>query len=1040
MSYRRAKPQLRKTLLALLLTSIGRAQPDPFLQALPELRRLLYQDRPAFVRALKPWEEKLPDWTPGPARSEFFELRANFCSSQRNPEGEIANLLAAIGEPGLDPHRKFHCRLELARAYLYQKNHSAYQQTLFEAVKESPARLYESELSALLRLQNEEAKERGDLTFNFTYYQMNAQKARPGYIYPLLELAEWYRAQGQTQAQLEWWSAARDSLQNDPKSAADPREWGALWRAAPASQKAWALEQQLLCLQSQSPLQQARARVDIAVGMQGQESPAADIEAVLQPALIQLQETPDPDYRTYQSLSTLYRKQPEKAALYLRRALEMAEHSPGEKVGLGHLYFSLAATLEVASQPEEGLSIFRQGLLYVIEKEPDQVPRFFVRCVLAASRLNREDIVQELRSQILEALPRLSPDKQGLALEALLESYLQESQECTQVLVRMRTFYQQRMVESLQEQNWEAYAQAGRGLSTTLGRLGDHRSSREVLQQVLNHTISQRMREIVEEQLLDLLVYSQETRTAEALAQRLMDEPDSRRRRVGLEKLVTLRMRQGQWQAALDRIGTDPQTSNMLYSRFQCLQKLRRWSECWQALEAWERAFPPDASRRTQSLMTRADLCKEMGQPQQALRWKAQALDHLLQHPDPFEAVLYLSRVSDWRPPYQQILNVMNPAQSRQLTALWGKALAQSNRQAQAQELLHLSSPPQEPLGAVLDRLRLAHPELESSIGLHSANLSLLQKHLRKDQWLVAYLPVEEQILLVVLTRDSQTYQKLPVSLIFLEKQVDQDWLACSRHQKADLDGWKQRLLEPVNQLGHPRSLLIAPCGPLWKLPFTALAAPDQSVSLLSTTDFTRLAEGQAAPFRGGRALAIGAPPAAELPGAEAELRKLASIWPGCQLKLGPQATPAVLLEQKQPLALLHIATHTLARPEDPLQSGVQLHGSNLLLTQLHQLNMQKGSLVVLSSCRGALPLNPGQMQPISLSSALSAAGAQTVIANLWDADDQAAALFFDHFYRRLAQHRQVAKAFQEAQQALRRADPDPYYWAGFCLLGNPPL
>lgn len=137
------------------------------------------------------------------------------------------------------------------------------------------------------------------------------------------------------------------------------------------------------------------------------------------------------------------------------------------------------------------------------------------------------------------------------------------------------------------------------------------------------------------------------------------------------------------------------------------------------------------------------------------------------------------------------------------------------------------------------------------------------------------------------------------------------------------------------------------------------------------------------------------------------------------------------MLQQKQPLALLHIATHTLARPEDPLQSGVQLHGGNLLLTQLHQLKLRKDSLVVLSSCRGALPLNPGQLQPISLSSALSAAGAQTVIANLWDADDQAATLFFDHFYRRLAQHHQVAKAFQQAQQALRRAYPDPYYWAG---------
>lgn len=90
------------------------------------------------------------------------------------------------------------------------------------------------------------------------------------------------------------------------------------------------------------------------------------------------------------------------------------------------------------------------------------------------------------------------------------------------------------------------------------------------------------------------------------------------------------------------------------------------------------------------------------------------------------------------------------------------------------------------------------------------------------------------------------------------------------------------------------------------------------------------------------------------------------SIWPGCQLVFGPRATPAALLQQKQPLALLRIATHTL-------QSGVPLHGGNLLLTPLHQPKLRKESLFVLSSCRGALP-----------------------------------------------------------------AYPDPYHWAGFCLLGNP--
>ena len=1041
----RMKLETRKTLVALLLTPLCAAQPDPFLQALPELRNLLYHDRDAFARALKPWEERLPDWTPGPSRAAFYELRADYCVRQRDSQGQIANLIAAAAEPGLEAHWKLRCRLNLASVYLYQKDHPAYQKTLQEAVRESPARLYEGELNELLSLHNEEAKQRGDLAFNFVYSQLEAQHARPGYTYPLLKLAEWYRAQGRSEAQLEWWLAARDSLQKDPKQSADPSEWGALWRAAPASQRAWTLEQQLLRLQDQTPQQQARSRIDIAVTMRGQECTPAEIEAVLQPALQQLQRTPDPDYRTYQSLSTLYRNQLQQAALYLRQALHMAEQNRSERNRLGHLYFSLASTLEDAKQPDEGLSIFRQGLLYAMEEEPDEVPRFFFRCVLAASRLGREDSLNELRPKILDFLPRLSPDEQGLALNALLQSYPSASPESIQVLTRMRAFYQKRMAQDLQEQNWQAYAQSGRGLATTLGKLGDRRSSRQVLEEVLGQTISQTMREIVEEELLNLLVHSDETGAAEALARRLSQEPDARRRRVGLENQVALTVRRGQWQTALELIGEQPKSSALLYQRFVCLRNLRRWPESWQALEAWERAFPPDSGKLAQSYLYRAELCEAMGQKQSAGDRREQALSAILKHPQPLDGVNYLRRTSDWRAPFQQMLQVMSRPQASQLAADWALVLAQTRREAQGRELLQSLAPqypelapPKEPLGAVLDRLRLARPDLESSLALNSNNLALLQKHLQKDQWLIAYLPLEDQLLLVVLSRDSQNYQKLPLSLSTLEKQIEQDWLACSRHKKADLHSWKERLLDPIQQFGRPRRLLIAPTGPLWKLPFPALVAPDQSVSLLSSTDFSRLAEGQGASFRGGAALAIGAPPVANLPGAEAELRKLASVWPTCQLRLGAAATPAALLQLKQPLALLHIATHTVARPEDPLQSGVQLHGGNLLLTQLHQVKLRSDSLVVLSSCRGALPLNPGQLQPISLSSALSAAGAQTVIANLWDADDQAAVLFFDHFYRHLARHHQVARAFQEAQQALRRVHPDPYYWAGFCLLGNP--
>ncbi len=1041
-------------LLFLLLTALARA--EPFLEALPQLRQILYTDRVAFQKAFQPWEDKLPDWSPGPARAACFELRASFCRLLADREGEIANLVAAVAEPGLELRWKFRTRLDLAQAHLWRKDQPAYQKVLLEAVREGPAVLHPGELELLLSLKNDEASQRGDLAFNFIYQQMSAQQ-QPG-AYAKIRMAEWYREAGRPEAQMEWWLAARDTLQNDPRQSQDYRQWGALWRAAPLVHRAETMAQQLFLLQSLSPLEQARARVSIASAMQWQQGDRADIEAVLQPALGQLQETPDSSPRIYEDLARLCDKQPDLAATYLRQALELARKDPGQK--LGHLYFSLACELEDGGHLEQSLATFQDGLVHVLKHEPEEVPRFFSRSVSAASRLGREDRLSELRALILEHLARLPRNSQGLALDALLDSYSsQQTEQRTQVLIRMRTFYQRSLQECRHSQSWEEYAQAGRGLATVLGRLGDRRAQRQVLEEVLDQTLPQVMREIVEEELLQLQLYSGDTTSAGALAEKLRAAPDPRRRRKGLESLVWLRVRQRQWQAALQFIGELPEkelSSDLFFQRYFCLKQLSRWSEASQALEAWELAFPPPPDRRAQSCFDRAELAEGAGRTEEARVFTEQGFAALLKHPQPHLAASFvvkrIARKSDYRQPLQQLLDGMSPTQKSDLLARTALALARAGRKKEGRQLLLSAgvtdpklalvypefgghTPAKEPLGAVLDRLRLARPDLESSIPLRSTNLAQIQGHLHKDQCLLAYLPADQEILQVTLTRHSQDYQKLPISPSFLETQIEQDWQALARHQSVHLEDWKRRLQPPA----QPRRLLIAPTGPLWKLPFPALVGPDQSVSLLSPTDFSRLADGPSAPFRGGPALAIGAPPAAQLPGAEAELKKLAQLWKNCSLKIGARATPTALLSQPKPLALLHIATHTLARPEDPLQSSVQLHDGNLLLTQLHQLKLRKDALVVLSSCRGALPLNPGQNQPISLASALSAAGAQTVIANLWDADDQAAMLFFDNFYRRLARHHQVGRAFHEAQQALSKAHPDPYYWAGFCLLGNPP-
>lgn len=93
---------------------------------------------------------------------------------------------------------------------------------------------------------------------------------------------------------------------------------------------------------------------------------------------------------------------------------------------------------------------------------------------------------------------------------------------------------------------------------------------------------------------------------------------------------------------------------------------------------------------------------------------------------------------------------------------------------------------------------------------------------------------------------------------------------------------------------------------------------------------------------------------------------------------------------------------------------------------------------MVLSCCEGGLGNDTLGSEPVSLAGGLSAAGAQTLIVNLWKVDDEVALLTFTEFYRQLGSGQPVHLAFRAALAACRARYPRPSDWGGFCLLGNP--
>lgn len=101
--------------------------------------------------------------------------------------------------------------------------------------------------------------------------------------------------------------------------------------------------------------------------------------------------------------------------------------------------------------------------------------------------------------------------------------------------------------------------------------------------------------------------------------------------------------------------------------------------------------------------------------------------------------------------------------------------------------------------------------------------------------------------------------------------------------------------------------------------------------------------------------------------------------------------------------------------------------------------------LVVLSACQTALGSGAQADVPpgddwVGLSRAFLLAGARQVLGTLWPVDDWATATFMKQFYGHLARGMTPERALSLTQRvmAASTSTSDPFYWAGFVLVGGP--
>ena len=184
------------------------------------------------------------------------------------------------------------------------------------------------------------------------------------------------------------------------------------------------------------------------------------------------------------------------------------------------------------------------------------------------------------------------------------------------------------------------------------------------------------------------------------------------------------------------------------------------------------------------------------------------------------------------------------------------------------------------------------------------------------------------------------------------------------------------------------------------------------------------------------------------LPAANGEARTVAGILGGDSVVLLAEAATESALK-KQPLGqfrVLHFAVHGLVSTKFPDRSALLLYADpannedgfwqarEIARTELN------AELVTLSACDVGSGLVVGEEGVSNLVRPFLIAGARTVVANLWESDDDFSRGLMREFYSRLAAGMDKGRALQQAKLEMIRKygqDASPRLWAGFIMVGE---
>jgi CHAT domain-containing protein len=384
-------------------------------------------------------------------------------------------------------------------------------------------------------------------------------------------------------------------------------------------------------------------------------------------------------------------------------------------------------------------------------------------------------------------------------------------------------------------------------------------------------------------------------------------------------------------------------------------------------------------------------------------------------------------------------------------------------------------------LDAIFDAEQALSPDDWIRVRDKPVPLQTLQRDLGPQEVLLEYVLDEPSSFCLVVTRSEVSLAKL-IGRTGINKLVAGYRTAIangaeSRGISAEL--WTA-LLKPISEYGREHEVLVVPDGVLNSIPFDGLwsdvgyaltdhsfttvpsgtvlhllrhqPARSASVALLGVSaSQVRGTEKQIATsglgiFRG--LLDIKRSAFTALPSTETEVKSIAQLaGRNTTVLVRDRATEAAF--KNLPLSdirILHLALHGIADSTSPDRSALVFSsGGNaaedglLQAREIRKLPIN-AELVTLSACDAGLGRIEGEEGTSSLVEAFLNAGARSVVASLWPAEDTYTKSLMEAFYRHLFQGESKKEALHQAKIEMLRQfgqTVPPLYWAGFVLVGD---